>query len=307
MSYQIERVVGCTNYLGESPVWDVESGMFYWVDGTGRRKGNDNVYRLNPRSGKVETRLIADHDIGALALRENGELVMALDDGFYFYNFETEVLELIRKVEEDQPRTRLNDGKVDRRGRFIAGGMDDDEELPICGLWRLDPDLSVTKIGGGLICTNGPSWSPDDKTFYVTCTFQDIMWAYDYHIETGTLSNKRDFVSTRNLAGVCDGSTVDSEGFIWTAELVSGELVRRSPQGIEERRIGMPVKNVTSVMFGGDNLDEIYVTSMARIDHPGAENHDTFAIESESQFGAGSLFKLSGLGIRGVPEPRFLG
>ena len=307
MTYKIECVVACENYLGESPLWDVESGMFYWVDGTGRRKGKDNVFRMDPRTGAVETRAIPDHDIGALAVRRDGGLVMAVDDGFYFYDFDRHDLELIAHVEADQPRTRLNDGKVDRRGRFIAGGMDDEEELAICGLWRLDPDLSVTRIGGGIICTNGPSWSPDDKTFYVTCSFQDTMWAYDYDIETGELSNRREFASTKDSAAICDGSTVDAEGCVWTAEIRTGEVVRRTPDGEEERRIGMPVRNVTSVMFGGDELDEIYVTTMARIDHPGAAHHDTFVVEDRPQFGAGSLFRITGLGIRGVPEPRFGG
>ncbi len=307
MTYKIECLVACENYLGESPLWDVESGMFYWVDGTGRRKGKDNVFRMDPRSGKVETRSIPDHDIGALAVRKDGGLVMAVDDGFYFYDFDKHDLELIAHVEADQPRTRLNDGKVDRRGRFIAGGMDDEEELAICGLWRLDPDLSVTQIGGGIICTNGPSWSPDDRTFYVTCSFQDTMWAYDYDIETGALSNQRAFASTKDSPAICDGSTVDAEGCVWTAEIRTGEIVRRTPDGAEERRIGMPVRNVTSVMFGGDNLDEIYVTTMNRIDHPGAAHHDTFVVEDKPQFGAGSLFRVTGLGIRGVPEPRFGG
>ena len=307
MSYRIEQIVECETYLGESPVWDVETGIFWWVDGTGRRKGKDNIFRLEPRSGKVDARAIPDHDIGALAIRKDGGLVLALDDGFYFYDFERDTLDLITPIEEEQPRTRLNDGKVDRRGRFIAGGMDDLEELAICGIWRLDPDLSTHQIGGGIICTNGPSWSPDDKTFYITDTFQDVMWAYDYDIETGALSNQRNFASTKGRDGICDGSTVDSEGCVWTAELRTGELVRRTPDGEEERRIGMPVKNITSVMFGGADLDEIYVTSMARIDHPGAGAHDAFVTEDHPQFGAGSLFKLTGLGIRGVPEPRFGG
>lgn len=307
MTYKIERIVEIDNYLGEGPVWDVEEGRLYWVDGTGRRSGKDNVFRLDPKSGTFERRSIPDHDIGALALRKDGGLVMAVDDGFYFYDFDTEKLDLILKIEEDQPRTRLNDGKVDRRGRFFAGGMDDKEELDICGLWRLDPDLSATQVGGGIICTNGPCWSPDDKTFYVTDTFQEEIRAYDYDIENGSLANQRLFASTEELIGVSDGSTVDAEGYMWTAELISGELVRRAPDGEEERRIGMPVKNVTSVMFGGDNLDEIYVTSMARVDHPGAEFHEHFVIESKPQFGAGSLFKVTGLGIQGVPEPRFGG
>ncbi|MEK9679044.1 MAG: SMP-30/gluconolactonase/LRE family protein [Rhodospirillaceae bacterium] len=307
MSYQIERIVDCETYLGEGPVWDVESGLFYWVDSTGRRSGRDNVFRLDPSSGKVETRSIPDHDIGALAVRKDGGLVLANDDGFYFYDFDTEDLDQIVAIEADEPRTRLNDGKVDRRGRFIAGGMDDKEELGICGLWRLDPDLSVTRIGGGIICTNGPCWSPDDKTFYVTDTFQHQIWAYDYDIKTGSLANQRVFASTEGEQGINDGSTVDAEGCMWTAELVTGELVRRTPDGEIERRIGMPVKNITSVMFGGENLDEVYVTSMARVDHPGADAHDHFVVETKPQFGAGSLFKVTGLGIRGVPEPRFAG
>ena len=95
-------------------------------------------------------------------------------------------LDLIQLVDAEQPRTRLNDGKCDRRGRFFAGGMDDKEELAICGLWRLDPDLRVTKVDGGIICSNGPCWSPDDRTFYFADTFQGEFWAYDYDIETGT-------------------------------------------------------------------------------------------------------------------------
>ncbi len=238
-------------------------------------------------------------------MRENGKLVLALDHGFYFFDPATGELELIALVEADQPRSRLNDGKVDRRGRFIAGGMDDKEELPICGLWRLDPDLSVTRVEKGIICTNGPCWSPDDKTFYVADTFVDEFWAYNYDIDAGTLSNRCVFADTRGVPGVPDGSTVDAEGCLWNAELISGDLTRYDPEGNVERKIGMPVRNITSVMFGGDKLDEIYVTSMARVKHPAV--HDRFRKDLKPQFGAGSLFRITGLGIRGLPEPRFGG
>jgi sugar lactone lactonase YvrE len=230
---------------------------------------------------------------------------LALDDGFYFFDFNKGALDLITRVDEDQPRSRLNDGKCDRRGRFFAGGMDDKEELKICSLWRLDPDLKVTKVEEGIICTNGPCWSPDDKTFYLTDTFQGDYWAYDYDIEKGSLSNRRVFASYRDDEGVADGSTVDAEGFLWNAQLISGELVRYAPDGTVERRIGMPVRNITSVNFGGDKLDEIYVTSMARVKHPAV--HDLFAKEAKPQFLAGSLFRITGLGIQGVEEPRFAG
>jgi len=301
---KIECVLACGNHLGEGPVWDIEEGCLYWVDGTGRRVGNPSIWRLHPRTGKVENWTLA-HDVGALALRRDGGAVLALDDGFYFFDLTSGRLDLIQLVDAGQPRTRLNDGKCDRRGRFFAGGMDDKEELGICGLWRLDPDLQVTKVDEGIICTNGPCWSPDDATFYLADTFKGEYWAYDYDIANGAVSNKRVFASFANDPGVADGSTVDAEGCVWNAQLISGDLVRYSPDGRVERRIGMPVRNITSVMFGGDGLDEIYVTSMARVKHPAV--HDRFAREVKPQLLAGSLFRITGLGIRGIPEPRFGG
>ncbi len=183
--------------------------------------------------------------------------------------------------------------------------MDDKEELKMCGLWRLDPDLSVTKVDEGIICSNGPCWSPDDRRFYFADTFPEEFWVYDYDIETGALANKRVFATTKDDLGVADGSTVDAEGFLWNAQVIAGDLVRYEPDGTVDRRIGMPVRNVTSVIFGGDSLDEIYVTSMALVKHPAV--HDTFAVEEKPQFLAGGLFRVTGLGIRGVPEPRFAG
>ncbi|MEM7468395.1 MAG: SMP-30/gluconolactonase/LRE family protein [Pseudomonadota bacterium] len=304
MTYKIECVVAANNHLGEGPVWDVQEQALYWVDGTGARVDNPSIWRLDPKSGAIKNWSLG-RDIGAMALREQGGAVLALDDGFYFFDFKTEALELLHKIEADQPRSRLNDGKVDRRGRFVAGGMDDKEELGICGLWRLDPDLSITQIDEGIICSNGPCWSPDDKTFYFADTFQQTMWAYDYDINTGNVGNKRDFASTENESGFFDGSTVDADGGIWNALVIGGDLIRYAPDGSEDLRIGMPVKNITSVNFGGSNLDEIYVTSMARVSHPAT--HDHFQQQPKPQFGAGALFRVSGLGIKGVPEPRFSG
>ena len=183
--------------------------------------------------------------------------------------------------------------------------MDDKEELGVCSLWRLDADLTLTELDQGIICSNGPCWSPDDRTFYFAYTFQNEMWRYDYDIATGMVSNRRIFRSLRDDAGFADGSTVDAHGFVWNARVIAGELVRYAPDGSVDMLIGMPVRNITSVMFGGDRLDEIYVTSMARVAHPAA--HDHFAAESKPQFSAGALFRIKGLGIRGIAEPKFAG
>ncbi|WP_299499834.1 SMP-30/gluconolactonase/LRE family protein [uncultured Roseobacter sp.] len=302
--FTIECLLKCENHLGEGPIWDVETGLLYWVDSTGPRVGKDAVWQLDPQTGAVQSWPLS-RDVGALALRKGGGAVLALTDGFYAFDFDTGKAELIVSVDDDPSRARLNDGKCDRLGRFFAGGMDDKEELGICGLWRLDPDLSLHRIEGGIICSNGPCWSPDDAIFYFADTFKNEIWAYDYDLATGLPSNKRVFASTHADAGFADGSTVDAEGYLWNAQVISGDLIRYAPDGSVERKISMPVRNITSVMFGGPDLEDIYVTSMARVSHPAA--HDGFAKQTKPQFAAGSLFRIRGLGIRGVPEPRFAG
>lgn len=304
MRYSIECLIDCANHLGEGPLWDVGDGCLYWVDSTGRRVGKPAIWRYNPRTGATRSWML-DRDVGAMALRAGGGAVLALNDGFYFFDFDAGATALIKHISDDTARARLNDGKCDRRGRFLAGGMDDKEELGLCSLWRLDPDLSLTALDTGIICSNGPCWSPDDKIFYFADTFKHEIWAYDYDINVGQVSNRRVFASTKNDGGFADGSTVDADGFVWNAQVISGDLIRYDPDGRVERRISMPVRNITSVMFGGDNLDDIYVTSMARVRHPAT--HDHFAAETKPQFAAGSLFRIRGLGIKGLPEPRFGG
>lgn len=303
-SFTIECVLDCENHLGEGPVWDHQTGILYWVNSTGPRVDQDAIWSLDPTTGGVRSWPL-DKDVGAMALRETGGAMLALSDGFYTFDFDTGQTELIANIDDDISRARLNDGKCDRAGRFFAGGMDDQEELGICGLWRLDPDHSLHKVDDGIICSNGPCWSPDNRVFYFADTFQNEIWAYDYDLATGTPSNKRVFASTAQDSGFADGSTVDEEGCLWNAQVISGDLIRYTPDGRVERKISMPVRNITSVMFGGPDLMDIYVTSMARVSHPSA--HDNFEKQTKPQFAAGALFRIRGLGIRGVPEPRFAG
>ena len=302
--FKIDCLVSAENHLGEGPIWDDQLQALFWVDGTGNRVGNPAIWKMDYASGKIDNWYL-DKDIGAMAIRKNGQAVLALSDGFYFFNFDDGSLDLIEKVDSDNTRIRLNDGKTDRRGRFIAGGMDDKEELDICSLWQLDSDLTVKRLEENIICCNGPCWSPDDSVFYCADTFKDTFSAYSYDIETGLISSKREFASSKNEQGLYDGATVDSEGCLWTAMVIGGDLIRYNPDGSIDRKIGMPVKNITSLCFGGPNLDEIFVTSMARVVHPAT--HDHFAADAHPQFSAGSLYRISGLGIKGIPEPRFAG
>ncbi|EWY42712.1 calcium-binding protein [Skermanella stibiiresistens SB22] len=290
---RIEVVVDVKTTLGEGPLWDVDEQRLYWIDSKDGR-----VFRATEDGREVRCWDVPQK-IGSMCLRKGGGAVVSLQRGFHFLDFKTGDVELIHDPEPDSPNNRLNDGKVDRMGRFVAGSMDTMEEGPNANLYRLDPDLKVTKLDTGIIVSNGPCWSPDGKIFYFADTWSEEIRAYDYDQETGAVSNRRTFTSLKGRGGGApDGATVDAEGYVWSALVYGGKLLRFAPDGSLDREIDMPVKKVTSVMFGGPNLDILYVTSMSKQPLP------RFPDDPQPR---GALFAIHDLGIKGLPEYRFAG
>ena len=289
---RIEVLVDVKTILGEGPLWDVEQQRLYWIDSFGC-----NVFRCTADGREIRAWDVPGK-IGSMALRKDGNgAICSLQDGFYALDFKTCDSTLINNPIGNNPAIRLNDGKVDRRGRFIAGSMDTMESGPNGELYRLDPDFKVTKLDSGIIVSNGPCWSPDDKIFYFADSWSGEIWAYDYDINTGGVSNRRTFTKVdTSRGGAADGSTVDAEGYLWNAQVYDAKLVRYAPDGKVDRVIDMPVKKVTSVNFGGPNMDILYVTSMAKPPLPRFPGDGVLR---------GSLFAIYDLGIKGVPEPRF--
>lgn len=289
---RIEVLVDCKTTLGEGPLWDVDEHRLYWIDSFDGR-----IFRCTAEGSEIRA-WDAPQKIGSMALRKEGGAVLSLANGFHFLDFQTGEVQLIHNPEEGKSSNRLNDGKVDKQGRFIAGSMDTQEAGANGALYRLNPDLTVTKLEEGIIVSNGPCWSPDGGTFYFADSWSNKISVYDYDQTTGTPSNKRTFVEFQWPDGAPDGATVDAEGCVWSAVVYAGKIVRFTPEGEIERVIDMPVKKVTSVMFGGPNLDILYVTSMAKPPLP------RFPGDGVQR---GSLFAIYDLGVEGVPENRFAG
>jgi L-arabinonolactonase len=290
--FRIELLIDARNELGEGPLWDVAEQRLFWIDSHG-----GTIYRADARGQGVKCWQLPEH-IGSLSLRERGGALVSLRNGLHFFDFETSSLSSIADPESDNRRTRMNDGKVDRQGRFVVGSMDYEEREPIGGLYRLDHDGRVTKLEDGIIVSNGPCWSPDGETFYFADSFRRCIWSYKYDAATGALLSCRIFANFEgHLRGYPNGATVDAEGYVWSAEVYGGRLVRFAPDGTIDRLVGMPVDSITSVMFGGADLDILYVTSMAR----------PYQGRQRKEREAGGLFAVYGLGARGLPEPRFRG
>ena len=288
---RIEVLIEDKDSLGEGPLWDVDEQRLYWIDSYGPA-----IHRCDA-AGKELTHWNVPEPIGSLALRRKGGAVLALRSGFHLFDFKSGEAERINEVHPGELRPRLNDGKVDRQGRFVAGSMDYEEREGVGTLFRLDPDLSVHTLDTDIVVSNGPCWSPDGRILYFADSMRRVIYSYDYDTETGAVRSRRIFTTFDKLRGFPDGATVDEEGYLWSAEVYSGRLIRFDPNGVVDRIVGLPVQSTTSIIFGGPDLDIAYVTSMAR--PMGNEYHR----EKE----AGCLFAIYGLGVRGLPEPHFGG
>lgn len=290
---RIEILADVKTTLGEGPLWDIEEQRLYWIDSFDGR-----VFRCTADGREIRAWDVPQK-IGSMALRRDGGAIVSLQRGFHTLDFKTGEVALIHDPEPNFAANRLNDGKVDRQGRFVAGSMDTMEEGPNGALYRLDPDMSVHRLDDGIICSNGPCWSPDGRTFYFTDTWSGEIWAYDYDTATGGVSDRRTFATVDTSGGgAADGATVDADGFVWSALVYDGKLVRYATDGTVDRVIEMPVKKVTSVMFGGPDLDVLYVTTMAKPPLPRFPDDGPLR---------GSVFAIHDLGVRGLPEIRFAG
>ena len=279
--------------VGEGPLWDVVDQSLYFVDLSAAL-----LWRYDP-SRETFAKWKMQSMIGALALRESGGAIVALQDGFYRFSFHNNTTARICNPQPDE-RTQFNDGKVDKRGRFVAGtaARSLHETAPLGRLYSLDDTRQVRQLDDGFGITNGPCWSPDGRTFYFANSMPKTIYAYDYDLDTGALSNKRVFADTTPFGGIPDGATVDAEGRVWVAICGGAKIVCFNADGSVARTVDVPVPLVSSVMFGGPDLDKLYFTSI-----DGAALGLGMPQDSQS----GGLFVIEGLGVRGVAEPRFAG
>jgi L-arabinonolactonase len=292
MAANIEVLLDIKTTLGEGPLWDAESQRLHWIDSADGRIFRSTVDGRELRCWEV------GEPVGSIAVgADNTYFLAALKSGLYRIDMQSGAKELLVDPEPDRPRNRLNDGKVDRQGRFVFGSMDTLEEDASGKLYSYDVDGQISVLDTGIICSNGPCFSPDGSTLYFSDTWTGEIWAYSYDVQTGKVSERRTFTTVDTSAGgAADGATVDSEGYLWQALVYSGSIVRYAPDGQVDRVLEMPVLKATSLNFGGPDLDTLFVTSMAKPPLP------RFPDDGQMR---GSLFAVTGLGVNGIPEPRY--
>ena len=247
-----------TAFLGDSPLWDADRSILWWVDILG-----PTLHRFDP-SKRTGTSLPLTGLVSALALTSEGGLVAATETGFAHLDTKDGSLRQIGDLQVRKAGVRFNDGKCDRAGRFWAGTMSMIGEAAAGALYRLDPDGQATLIEEGFGTINGIGWSPDDRTVYVTDSLHRVIYAYDFSKAAGTISRKRRFAEVSEDRGMPGGLTVDADGYVWSAHWDGWCVTRYAPDGQIDRVVTLPVPRPMSCMFGGPGLKTIFVTT-ARI------------------------------------------
>jgi sugar lactone lactonase YvrE len=278
--------------LGERPVWDERAGALVWVDITA-----GSLHRFHP-GGSDDVIGHTGGTLGAVALRQGGGYILAADQRFLLTDERGSIVGEHGPIDAVS-NIAFNDGACDPAGRFWAGTVAGDRRAGAGCLYRLDPDGRIETMLEGVTESNGVGWSPSGDTMYYIDSGEETgrVRAFGFEASTGSLGPERNLLVFEPGAGIPDGLVVDSEGFIWIAVWDGSQVIRVSPQGDVVKRLPLPVSQPTCPGFGGEGLQDLYVTSAW-------QGMDAGRRAEEPQ--AGHLF-VTRPGARGLPASRFAG
>lgn len=279
-----DQVTDPVTYHGEGPVWSPRWGGLRWVDMLA-----GDVLFLAP-DGSVQRRHVGTV-AAAVRPRRAGGAVIGVERGFAL-EAPDGTLAYLPELWTDHS-VRMNEGACDPDGRFYCGSMAYDKRRGAAALYRLDPAGAVTTVLDNVTISNGLDWSPDGTRAYYNDTDTGQVALFDYERESG-LTGRRTFVAIAAQTGWPDGLTVDSEGGVWVALNQGGVVHRYRPDGTRDEVITLPTKQVTACTFGGERLDELFITTSREGLAPGDDPV------------AGSLFRVK-VGVSGQPVREFAG
>jgi sugar lactone lactonase YvrE len=275
-------VADTTCKTGEGPMWHDGEKKIYWVD-----IPNGVIHRYDPASEAHEEFYSGTEMIGGYTFQADGGILLFQDRGAVRLLKDGKVTDVISEI-PDEREGRFNDVIADPEGRVYCGTM------PIGDrpgrLYRLDPDLTLTVVIEDAGLSNGLGFTPDLAYLYHSDSSDNrIITKLKYDRASGDLTDRQFFFHPGENEGLPDGMTVDAEGYVWSAQWDGSALIRIAPDGNEVHRIPFPAKKVSSVIFGGNDYRDAYVTT-ANVN--GREDEGP---------GAGALFRVN-LGVKGRPE-----
>lgn len=270
--------------LGEGPLWDARRSRLMWTDVTGRR-----LHSFDPATSE-DSSVICTQETTTLALvADRPEYLVTSGRDLCLQQWPSPRRATVATLDKG---FRANDGTVDVAGRLVIGTMVDEGQRGEAALYQLR-GRQVRELLTGVTISNGIDWSLDGNTMYYIDTTLERVDAFDYDLDSGALSNRRIFIDLADVPGRPDGLCVDAEGGIWVAMARGGaSVLRLTPTARVDEIIKLPVPHVTSVAFGGQMLEDLYITtSQLEMTREGLQQYPS----------AGCLFRIDNVGIQGRP------
>lgn len=278
------QITDSVAYHGEGPVWSSRWGGLRWVDMLA-----GDVLALRP-DGTIDRRHVGSI-AAAIRPRQSGGAVIGVERGFALEDPSGTITSLEPLWTHD--RSRMNEGACDPDGRFYCGSMNYDRTPGAGSLYRLDVDGTTRVVLEGVTISNGLDWSRDGTRVYYNDTATSRVDVFDYDSVKGLL-HRRPFAVIPPEMGRPDGLTVDTEGGVWVALNGGGAIHRYGPNGTLDAVVEVPVRQATACTFGGERLDQLYITTSRE------------GLPTDEEPAAGSLF-LAEVGIAGQPVREFAG
>ena len=269
---EVRVAVAAAALLGESPVWHPREAALYYTDIPGRR-----LQRFDPASGDLR-HWAFDTEVASFAPRLDGTLLLAMRDGLWVFDPASGERSRVAEPPYDPAHERFNDGKCDPQGRFWVGTLYEPRDPALASL-HCFANGTLTREAEGFTTVNGLAWSPNGRTMHWSDTKAHTVYAADFDMGSGTLSNRRVFASfplkqpdqdLDTYGGRPDGAAMDAEGCYWVAMFEGQRVLRLSPDGAVVREVELPVRCPTMPCFGGLDLKTLYITT-AREKRPAAE------------------------------------
>eukprot|EP01100_Stratorugosa_tubuloviscum_P014240 TRINITY_DN7490_c0_g1_i1.p1 TRINITY_DN7490_c0_g1~~TRINITY_DN7490_c0_g1_i1.p1 ORF type:complete len:311 (-),score=142.78 TRINITY_DN7490_c0_g1_i1:100-981(-) len=287
---QVEQLTNEASILGEGSLWWYEQQKLLWVDILAKK-----VHLFNPQNNQNLSFELPEF-VGSVVCRKQGGLLVALQSGFAHFDIETQTI--VHKNEIEPSLNRLNDGKCSPEGRFWAGSMRIDELFnpPNGKLWVLDHNWDCRKALDNISISNGLAWSLDHKTMYYIDSPTLKVSAFDYDSINGNISNRRTVIQYQFGQGFPDGMTIDNQGMLWIADWDGFSVSQWNPNNgslLQTIKIDN-AKDITSIAFGGNELQDLYITSSSKNGNIDGKNSK-----------GGMLFRIPNIGSTGIKHFQF--
>ena len=299
INIQLINQLSVSNVLGEGIQSHPNGEEIWWTD-----IQKNCLFRYHLKNAEL-SKFPAPESICSFAFvqSKNGletNLLVAFATGIAYFNPYTQDANWVHTKVKDSQDQRLNDGRVDRQGRFWVGSMSlhSEEYSTENGrgeLLRFNADEDLTSHESNIHISNGACWSPDSTIMYFADSPRHEIYSYNFDKNKGEISQRKLFHATP-AGAFPDGACVDAQGYLWSAHWGANKVVRYNPNGEIDYEVFVPASQVSCVCFAGKNLDLLCVTS-AR------QGMSAGTLEIEPQAGDVFIYQTN---VQGLPESMYL-